>query len=414
MAGRERQHDRVLGGCSLQLEIELAAKTLAQCKPPRAIDPAAERRMYDELHAAGFVEEALEDDRLLRGHRPQRRARGSEVRDELLRRRRSQPKFLRQIGERRSVVKARHHVFAQPRYRERKLVGSARRFAQPERNVRRLAARILDAQTPGLDAQDPVRRVAELEDVPCEALDRKILVDRADQLGRRLEDDVVVGGVGNRATRRDRGEASPRRPRSIPFTASRCTYAARWPRRVLNPSASMRTTARYSSRVKAAYGYARVKTPNRASSLHSRAATSATICWARTSSGLGGIATRSSSPRRMASSSAAHSTSSSRDNAKSRRFRLPRNRVIGASRALQEGSDRARRAELAHQLDVADVDAKLERGGGHERPQFAALQALLGRKTPLLGETSVVRRDDVLAESGPKGAAPRARPSVAC
>ena len=46
--------------------------------------------------------------------------------------------------------------------------------------------------------------------------------------------------------------------------------------------------------------------------------------------------------------------------------------------ALQEGRDRARRAELADQVDVADVDAQLQRGGGDQRLQLAALQPLFG------------------------------------
>ena len=63
---RQRQHDRVLGRRRLQLEIELAAEALAQRQAPGAIDAAAERRVDDELHAARFVEEALEHDRAQR------------------------------------------------------------------------------------------------------------------------------------------------------------------------------------------------------------------------------------------------------------------------------------------------------------------------------------------------------------
>ena len=53
-------------------------------------------------------------------------------------------------------------------------------------------------------------------------------------------------------------------------------------------------------------------------------------------------------------------------------------RVARTAHALQEGVDRPRRAELAHQVHVADVDAELERGGRHQRVQLARLQALLG------------------------------------
>ena len=56
----ERQHQRVLGGRRLQLEVELPAEPLAQRQRPRPVDAAAERRVQDELHAARLVEEALE------------------------------------------------------------------------------------------------------------------------------------------------------------------------------------------------------------------------------------------------------------------------------------------------------------------------------------------------------------------
>ena len=66
-------------------------------------------------------------------------------------------------------------------------------------------------------------------------------------------------------------------------------------------------------------------------------------------------------------------------------------RVAGAPDPLQEARDRARRAELADQIDVADVDAELERGGRDQRLQLAALQPLLGVEPLLLGEAAVMR-----------------------
>ncbi len=57
-----------------------------------------------------------------------------------------------------------------------------RRLAEPERNARRRALRVLDPHRAALDAQDALRRVAELEDVAGQALDREVLVDRADHL----------------------------------------------------------------------------------------------------------------------------------------------------------------------------------------------------------------------------------------
>ena len=71
----------------------------------------------------------------------------------------------------------------------------------------------------------------------------------------------------------------------------------------------------------------------------------------------------------------------------------------GAPDPLQKGGDRPRRAELADQIDLADVDAEFERGGGDERLQLARLEALLGVEAALLGEAAVMRRDMVFAET---------------
>src|SRR6185369_4462123 len=103
-------------------------------------------------------------------------------------------------------------LFAQPRDTERQLVAAPRRFAEPERQVRRLALRILDAHAAGLDAQDAVARVAELEDVAGEALHRPVFVDGADLLGLRLEQHRVVARLGDRAARGQRGH-----PRALAF-----------------------------------------------------------------------------------------------------------------------------------------------------------------------------------------------------
>ena len=72
--------------------------------------------------------------------------------------------------------------------------------------------------------------------------------------------------------------------------------------------------------------------------------------------------------------------------------------MAGAADALQEGRDRARRAELADEVDVADVDAELERGGGDQRLQLAGLEPLLGVEALLLGQAAVMGGDLVLAE----------------
>ena len=81
----QRDHDSVVGGRRLQLEVEGPAEALAQRQSPGAIDARAERRVDHELHAAAFVEEALRHDARGRRHRAQRGAPGLHVLHRLLR-----------------------------------------------------------------------------------------------------------------------------------------------------------------------------------------------------------------------------------------------------------------------------------------------------------------------------------------
>jgi hypothetical protein len=73
-----------------------------------------------------------------------------------------------------------------------------------------------------------------------------------------------------------------------------------------------------------------------------------------------------------------HSIRSSRVAGNSRAFGVPLDAVAGAAGALQKRGDRTRRTELADQIDVADIDAQLQRCGRHQHRQLAALEPLLG------------------------------------
>ena len=61
----EGEHDGVVAGRGLKLEVEPPAEALPEGEPERAVDPAPEGRVDHELHPAGLVEEALEDDTAL-------------------------------------------------------------------------------------------------------------------------------------------------------------------------------------------------------------------------------------------------------------------------------------------------------------------------------------------------------------
>ena len=78
--------------------------------------------------------------------------------------------------------------------------------------------------------------------------------------------------------------------------------------------------------------------------------------------------------------------------------------VPGAPDPLQEGRDVAGGPELAHEVDVADVDAELERGGGDEEGEGPALQALLRLEPAFAREAAVVGGHLPLAEPFGEGA----------
>lgn len=77
----------------------------------------------------------------------------------------------------------------------------------------------------------------------------------------------------------------------------------------------------------------------------------------------------------------------------------PGDGVIGPADALQENGDGARRAELAHQVHVSDIDAELERGGHHQRAQPPGLEPLLGLEAAFLRQAAVMGADVVLTQT---------------
>src|SRR5436190_22293981 len=84
MLWAERQQDCVFGGRRLQLEIELAAESFTERESPGLVDSTAERRVQNELHAAGFIEEPLEDEHVLCRDDAQRPPSLGEVVDQLI------------------------------------------------------------------------------------------------------------------------------------------------------------------------------------------------------------------------------------------------------------------------------------------------------------------------------------------
>ena len=191
----------------------------------------------------------------------------------------------------------------------------------------------------------------------------------------------------------------------------------RRPRPVSMPAETRSTTSSNSSRVSRRYGQARVNRPNSSSSATPSsplAAASATICWARMSSGCSGGWRASRRP--------------ALDRGQQRgafdqlvpggRVHDPRGDtgavVVGPAHPLEEGGDAVGRADLAHQLDRPDVDAELERGGGHQGAQVAGPQAVLDPLAALPRQRSVMGGHLVLARAARPARGPPARTASWC
>ncbi len=286
----------------------------------------------------------------------------------------------------------------QPADRRRQLVAAPRRLAEPERNARRLALRVLDTHAARFHANDPVRLVAQLEHVAGQALDREILVDRADLDALRFEEHRVVGHVGDRAARRSGGHHRVAAPAhgAADHVAMQVGAAHAAPAReafgehlhhfveALARQPRVRRCAR-ETRVQ------RIFLPFRA-----RHFGDDLLCEH--------VERRFGNAQRV-KFAALHAIEQRRalDKFVARQreqpaFRYAADMVPRTADALQERCDPARRTDLADEIDVADVDAEFKRCGGDEQFQFAALQALLGVEAVLLRETAVMRGDRFLAE----------------
>ncbi len=86
--------------------------------------------------------------------------------------------------------------------------------------------------------------------------------------------------------------------------------------------------------------------------------------------------------------------------------------VAGAADPLDRRGERTRRLEQQHLVELADVDAQLERVGGDDRLELAFLEPLLDHRAHLARERAVVRVGEVFAlalvdqPGGPLGGAP--------
>ena len=207
---------------------------------------------------------------------------------------------------------------------------------------------------------------------------------------------------------------APRRPRTTWFTPSRCRSAPRG--RAAWPSPPRASTPPRRTPCAEGRDRARRDAPARRGRLRRAAAhaASATICCASMSSGWRGGAIVSSCPARNPRTSAAHSTSSSRLIGKKRAFGVaPRQWPERPTRCSATCSAPGL-PSCATRSDRADVDAQLERGGGHDRAKRPRLEPVLRRRGAGSSRGSRGAPPPPRRRAAPRARARPARPAAGC
>ena len=399
----QRQYDVVLGRRGLKLEVELAAEALAQRQAPGAVDAAAIRRVDDQLHAAGFIEKALENQGISGGEDTKRPVRCVQILHHLLACGLVEPEIVldpAQGGVGGLVAfKASLELGTKARDRQRKLIASARRLAKPKRNGRRRAMRVFHTHDAALDTHDAIGGIAELEDVAGQTLDGEVLVHGADDDAFRFEQHLEIGVVGNRAAGGQRREAraAPPAQNAIDLVTVQQSAAA--------SATRAETFGQHAQHVGKGLACEITKWPCPPDQRkQSGFAPFPGIDLGRDllSEHIEGLA-GDNEPVQFAAIDAVDESGALNEVVGRKRekatLRLTANAVARAADTLHEARNRPRRPQLANQIDLADIDAELERGGRHHGAQVAILQPLLGIQPLFLGEASVMSSDADIAEA---------------
>ena len=399
MGRPQAQHDGIFVGRCLKFEVEAAAEALAQGQPPGAIQATAKRRVKHQVHAPCLIEKTLHDEGLLRGNHPQRSLHRVEIIDDLARRRLAHANVVGQVAERAPILQPGPDRLTQPRDRQRKLVRAGRCLADPKRNARRGTLRILDPHFAWLDPQDAIRHVPELKNVAWHALDGEVFVQRANPNRGGLEQHLVVGVV------RDGAAGSNRRKPRSPSPTQLAIH-----RIVVNVGAapSARGVEPLTQHLDEGVEVATRQSPVRPRATQ-HVVERVFLPIARTERCdhlLRRNVERLRGNAQLVELTAAHRIDERGGlhqfvaaEGKQPTFRLAAEEMARASNPLHQGRDGARRAELAHQIDVPHVDPQFEGGRRHQATQLAALQAPLGIEAMLAGQASMMRRDEIRTDA---------------
>ena len=205
----ERDVDAVVGGCGLQLEVEPAAEAFAKCEAPGLVDASAEGSVEDELHAAAVVEEAFGDDGVFGGYGAEDGTTCDDVGDELAGAGGTDAAGFREpvdgcgdlgLGWRdksgRDIGSESRDLFAEFAYAVGEDGGALGGFAFPEGDVGRCSMGVFDEDAPsGFDPLDAPTGVAKEDDVTGGGVDGEVLSECGNLDSFRLQDDAEESRV---------------------------------------------------------------------------------------------------------------------------------------------------------------------------------------------------------------------------
>ena len=335
--------------------------------------------VHDELGAFGLVEDPLDDQPVTGRECSEHGETHAEVDDHLICDLFGDTGFLTDMGTRSLSVAGREHrleMGAQPR--------SPRRRAPPSGRAPLRAKGMVGGRSPasaphgsGLDLLHPPGVGAEEEDVARGGLHHEVLVHRADRRSLGIEDDPVVACFGDGAPVR-RGGSRPA-PCSQP-SVDHVVMEVRPPPAPagLDQAAELDHLVEgftFEPRVGRGAGHQLVERVDFV--LLGRGDLGDDLLGQHVERCDQQLEEVEVTPALTAASRAVHSTSSSRVSGYEAAGRGPLDVVVGPTHPLEEGADGPRGADLADQLDRADVDAQLERGGGDEGPEVTGPEPVL-------------------------------------
>ena len=269
---------------------------------------------------------------------------------------------------------------AQTRDGDGQRVRSARRFAEPEGNVWRLSLGVFHPDRPALDPLNAIGGIAELENVARHALDGEILVHRADGLVLGLEQHLVVGGVGDRAAGGQRG-----RPRAAPAAQNVIDRVAMDERAAAAPTGGEALAQHAHDRVEI-LPRQRTERPGAAQAIIKlrllpilRRDFRDDLLREHVERPFGDRQTVELAATDAVEKRGALDEIVARER-KQAPFGRAADRVTGAADALQEGRDRARRTDLADEIDVADVDTRVRARRSPPAPSVRRASASVRRR----------------------------------